>query len=94
MQWTIICVILCHLSPELVAVCVLLFHIHEVIKCDEVWLVVHVENTSLDVIDVIAVVIYILGRSSSIGQDVIIVSDKILIIMLRGVGQNIVTTNL
>ena len=51
--------------PELVAVCVLLIHIHEVVQCDEVGLVVDVEDTGLDVIDVIAVVIDILGRSFS-----------------------------
>ena len=66
--------------PELVAVRVLLVHIHEVIQCDEIRLVVDVEDTGLDVIDVIAVVIDILGWSFPISQDVIIVSDKIFII--------------
>ena len=71
--------VICYL-PELVAVCVLLIHIHEVVQCDEVGLVVDVEDTGLDVIDVIAVVVDVLGRSFSIGQNVIIVSDKISII--------------
>ena len=68
--------------PELVAVCVLLIHIHEVVQCDKVGLVVDVEDTGLDVIDVITVVIDVLGRSFSIGQNVIIVPDKISIINL------------
>ena len=64
-------------SPELVAVCVLLIHIHEVIQCDQVGLVVDIQHRGLNVIDVVAVVINVLRRSLSISQDVIIVPDNI-----------------
>ena len=63
-------------SPELVAVCVLLIHIHEVIQCDQVGLVVDIQHRGLNVIDVVAVVINVLRRSLSISQDVIIVPDN------------------
>lgn len=63
-------------SPELVAVCVLFVHIHEVIQCDQVGLVVDIQHRGLNVIDVVAVVINVLRRSLSISQDVIIVPDN------------------
>ena len=71
------CVLFSVRLPELVAVCVLLIHIHEVIQGDKVGLVVDIEDTSLDVIDVVAIVIDILGRSFPVGQDVIIVPEKL-----------------
>ena len=59
--------------PELVAVFVLLFHIHEIVEGDEVGSVIDVEDARLDVLDVAAVVVDVVGRSLPIGEYVVIV---------------------
>ena len=55
------------LIPELVAVLVLLIHVHEVVQGDQVGLVVNVEDAGLDVLDVAAVVVDIVGRRLPVG---------------------------
>ena len=59
-------------ESELVAVSVLLFHIHEVVQGDQVGFVVDIEDTGLDILDVAAVVVDVLGRRLAIGKDVVI----------------------
>ena len=61
-------------EAELIAVSVLLFHIHEVVQGDQVWFVVDIEDTGLDILDVAAVVVDVLGRGLAIGKDVVIVT--------------------
>ena len=59
--------------PELVAVLVLLVHVHEVVQGDQVGLVVDVEDAGLDVLDVAAVVVDVVGRRLPVGEDVVVV---------------------
>ena len=59
--------------PELVAVLVLLVHVHEVVQGDQVGLVVDVQDAGLDVLDVAAVVVDVVGRSLPVGEDVVVV---------------------
>ena len=61
-------------EAELVAVSVLLFHVHEVVQGDQVGFVVDIEDTGLDILDVAAVVVDVLGRGLAIGKDVVIVT--------------------
>jgi len=61
-------------EAELVAVSVLLLHVHEVVQGDQVGLVVDIEDTGLDILDVAAVVVDVLGRRLAIGKDVVIVA--------------------
>ena len=60
--------------PELVAVGVFLVNIHEIVECDQVWFVVHVEDTGLDVSDVVGVVVDVVGGGLAVGEDVVIVT--------------------
>jgi len=53
--------------PELVAVLVLLVYIHEIIQGDKIGFVVHVEDAGLDVLDVAAVVVDVVGWGLPIG---------------------------
>ena len=59
--------------PELVAVLVLLVDVHEVVQGDQVGLVVDVEDAGLDVLDVAAVVVDVVGRRLPVGEDVVVV---------------------
>ena len=61
-------------EAELIAVRVLLFHIHEVVQGDQVRFVVDIEDTGLDILDVAAVVVDVLSRRLAIGKDVVIVT--------------------
>ena len=61
-------------KAELVAVSILLFHVHEVVQGDQVGFVVDIEDTGLDILDVAAVVVDVLGRRLAIGKDVVIVT--------------------
>ena len=62
--------------PELVAVLVLLVHVHEVVQGDQVGLVVNVEDAGLDVLDVAAVVVDVVGWRLPVSEDVVVVPVK------------------
>ena len=61
-------------ESELIAVSVLLFYVHEVVEGYQVGFVVDIEDTGLDILDVAAVVVDVLGRRLAIGKDVIIIT--------------------
>ena len=61
-------------EAELVAVRILCLNVHEVVQRDQVRLVVHEQDARLDVLDVRAVVVNILGWRAAIGEDVIVVA--------------------
>ena len=62
--------------PELVAVLVLLVHVHEVIQGDQIRLVVDVQDAGLDVLDVAAVVVDVVGWRLPVSEDVVVVPVK------------------
>jgi hypothetical protein len=49
-------------EAELVAVNVLIFHGYEEVQGDQVWFVVDIEDTGLDILNVAAAVVDVLGR--------------------------------
>ena len=60
--------------PELITVGIFLVNVHEIVQSDQVWFVVHIEDTGLDVPDVVGVVVDVVGRSLAVGQDVVVVT--------------------
>ena len=59
-------------APELVIVRVV--NIHEIVQSNKVGPVVDIQDTGLDVIDVAAVVVDVLGGSLAVGEDVVVVT--------------------
>ena len=61
-------------ESEVVVLGVLGINVHEVVQSDQVGFVVDIQDTGLDIIDVAAVVVDVLGRCLAIGQDIVIVT--------------------
>ena len=61
-------------ESEVVILGVLGINVHEVVQSDQVGFVVDIQDTGLDIIDVAAVVVDVLGRCLAIGQDIVIVT--------------------
>ena len=61
---------------NLVTVLILLVHVHEVVQSDQVGLVVDVQDAGLDVLDVAAVVVDVVGWRLPVCEDVVVVPVK------------------
>ena len=59
-------------APKLVVVRVV--DIHEIVQSDEVGSVVDIQHAGLDVVDVAAVVVDVLGGSLAVSEDVVVVA--------------------